>query len=97
MPSGQALLEFLVVLMLCLVGLIAGGGRLIHAQWNRFLCGYSAFEQTRAELEGSPQKTSPFLYRVKIQETATSVRGTAHCGGTQESVELLKLEARSWN
>ncbi|MGK5084003.1 hypothetical protein WDW37_11950 [Bdellovibrionota bacterium FG-1] len=85
--SGQTLVEFSACLLLT-IPLITGAIGFIRQQWIRTQCAVRAFEATHAALIGKPVKEPGFTF----QNTATSLRGQAQCGGITQIVELPYLE-----
>jgi hypothetical protein len=91
--SGQALTEFMIVLLITILILIQLG-TLLHSHWNRTYCAILVFEATHSALTGSP--VSPRTQHISIRDFENRIHGTSKCGDSYETVELPKLESAQW-
>jgi hypothetical protein len=91
--EGQAILEFMLVLVL--VGTITVCvGSLLCDQWRQTGCRHLVFESVWAKLTDGPAPSS--VFHVHYDETETRITGTATCGKISESATLPKLDHARW-
>ena len=96
--QGQALLE-LIASILTVVLTVASSGWLMKIEWDRGRCAYIVFENTHAQVANSPPPDTPpwFSSRISIHDLPDAVEGSSHCGESEESVTLPKLEPAEEN
>lgn len=94
--AGQTILEFTLSSGL-LVLVIAGGGWLFQASWNRLQCARITFESGHASLmgeRGPPPQGHPLPATLKTQEDPHRVISISRCGsGDQERLSFETLES----